>query len=69
MERHLLSSSCDLSQFQQFRFQLHKGQLRVSWENHEICVIEGIAGSPELGVFAKHATIALDMVRVTSCAA
>ena len=49
-------------------FRLHNGQLRISWENHEICVIEGVTGSPEVGVFAKHTTVALDMIRVTSCA-
>jgi GH43 family beta-xylosidase len=68
LERHLLPASCDLSQFQQFRFLLHNRQLRISWENHEICVIEGVTGSPEVGVFAKHTTVALDMIRVTSCA-
>jgi hypothetical protein len=68
LERHLLPASCDLSQFQQFRFLLHNRQLRISWENHEICVVEGVTGSPEVGVFAKHTTVALDMIRVTSCA-
>jgi hypothetical protein len=67
MERHLLPASCDLSLFQQFRFRIHNRQLRISWENHEICVIESVTGSPEVGVFAKHATVALDMISVTSC--
>ena len=68
LEQHLLPASCDLSQFQQFRFRLHEGQLRVSWENHQICVIEGVTGAAAVGIFAKYATVALDMIRVTSCA-
>jgi GH43 family beta-xylosidase len=67
MERYLLPSSCDLSQFQQFRFRLHNGQLRISWENHEICLIEGFIASSAVGVFAEQTTVAFDMVRVTSC--
>jgi hypothetical protein len=63
-----LPASCNLSQFQQFRFRLLKGQLRISWENHEICVLEGVTGAAEVGVFAQHAIVALDMVRVISCA-
>jgi hypothetical protein len=56
-----------LSQFQQFRFRLHNGELRISWENHEICLIEDVVGSSVVGVFAEQTTVALDMVRVTSC--
>jgi GH43 family beta-xylosidase len=68
LERHLLPLACDLSQFRQFRFRLHNGQLRISCENHQICVIEEVTGAPAVGVFAKQATVALDMVRATSCA-
>jgi len=69
MEPNRLPSSCDLSQFQQFRFRLLNGQLRISWENHEICLIEDVIGSPVVGVFAKHGSVALDMVRLTTCSA
>jgi GH43 family beta-xylosidase len=68
LEPQLLPASCDLSQFQQFRFQLREGQLFISWENYAICLIEGVSAAPSVGVFAKSATIALDMIRVTSCA-
>jgi GH43 family beta-xylosidase len=67
MERHLLPSSCDLSQFQQFRFRVHNGQLRISWENHEICLLEGVTGSAVVGVFAEQTMVALDMFRLISC--
>jgi GH43 family beta-xylosidase len=67
LERQLLPAACDLSQFQQFRFRLCNGELRISWENHEIWVIEGVRGEPAVGVFATHATVVLDMVRVTAC--
>jgi hypothetical protein len=66
MEQHTLPVSCDLSQFQQFRFRLHNGQLRIAWENHEVCIIEGATGSSAVGVDATHTTVALDMIRVTS---
>jgi hypothetical protein len=69
MEQHVLPAACDLSQFQQFRFRLHNRQLRISWENHEICVVDDVTGAPAVGVFAKRTTVALDMVRVTSCSA
>jgi hypothetical protein len=64
-QRHLLSA-CDLSQFQQFRFRIDSGQLRISWEHHEICVIEDVTSPAEVGVFANQATVALDMIRLTS---
>jgi GH43 family beta-xylosidase len=67
MELHLLPA-CDLAQFQQFRFRVDSGQLRISWEQHEISVIEGVTSPVEVGVFANQATTALDMIRLTSCA-
>jgi GH43 family beta-xylosidase len=67
MGQHLLPLSCDLSQFQQFRFRLHNWQMRISWENHEICAVEDVTAATAIAIFAEDATVALDMVRITSC--
>ena len=52
--------------YQQFRFRKSDGRLRLQLEAEALGDIEAQAGPTRVGLFARHATAAFDMVRVTA---
>jgi GH43 family beta-xylosidase len=52
--------------YQQFRFSKEHSRLAIRWEAHVLCEIEIQGGPSRVGLFARGAAVAFDMVRVTA---
>jgi GH43 family beta-xylosidase len=63
-----LPTGFDPASYQQFRFRKQAGRLSFAWEAHALGEIAISADPARVGLFARGATAAFDMVRVTAIA-
>jgi hypothetical protein len=61
-----LPSTFDPHDYQQFRFCKQEGRLAIQWEAQVLGEIEAPAEATQVGLFARRALAAFDMVRVTA---
>jgi GH43 family beta-xylosidase len=67
-QRFRLPSDFDPANDQQFRLRKQAGRLTVAWEMHTVGELSAPGGPTSVGLYARHATVAFDIVRVTAIA-